>query len=96
MRLDELKSASPASDPVSFSSASMRNTASSKLDPQKAGSGWKEAQTRGLSDFPHRAQRFSGVRCGHRVPAGLFRVDMERAMQHAPHLRHSNILSFLG
>ena len=78
-----------APDPVSLSRAAMSSRASSKLEPQKRGSGRKAEQTSGRSGFPHRVHRFSGLRCEHLAPAGLFKVEMERAMQHAPHLRHS-------
>ena len=72
-------------------------TASSLESPQNSRSGLKPPQTAGRRGSPHRPQRLSGVRCGHRTPAGLpfgkpgMGELMDMTMQHAPQPRLHSI-----
>lgn len=70
--------------------------ASAADEPHISGLGRRLTQTAGRSGRPNRRQRFSSVNCTQRTPAGFpdgmpgIGVDMEGAMQHAPHpTRHS-------
>lgn len=72
-------------------------TASSLDAPQNSRSALKPPQTAGRRGSPHRPQRLSGVRCGHRTPAGLpfgkpgMGELMDMTTQHAPQPRLHSI-----
>ena len=69
---------------VSISSVLSQKIAAVRSSRHISADGCSPEQQAGRSGWPKIAQRKSSARCAQRTPAGLFKDEMEGAMQHAP------------